>query len=204
MTLTRSTCSSKSRCTRCRVRGTEGGWTLRNATASPSGVARIQTSVGSDAGSPFSGWTLRKSVMCRAPAHSSGSIRPSISTATAGVASKHPASQRSLQSDIVPNPCALSLGCEQALAGCIVGARAVHNDRNIVGDTARSQRRVGEIEDTKLRMAQSLGPELRNIELALAPEASEQRTVPGKCTRECQQFGRARVTCSLCAELCDC
>ena len=46
MTLTRSTCSSKSRCTRCWVRGTEAGCVLRNATARPSGVARIQASVG--------------------------------------------------------------------------------------------------------------------------------------------------------------
>ena len=36
-----------------------------------------------DAGSPFSGWTLRKSLTCCASRHSSGSMRPSISTAWA-------------------------------------------------------------------------------------------------------------------------
>ena len=72
---------------------------LRKATARPSGVARIQASVGSEAGSPFSGWTLRKSVTCRASAHSWASMRPSISTAAAGAASRHAASERALHSE---------------------------------------------------------------------------------------------------------
>ena len=85
--LTRSTCSPKSRWTRWRVRGTDAGCRLRKATARPSGVASTQASVCSDAGSPESGWTLRKSTTWRAPAHSAGSMRPSTSIAAAGPAS---------------------------------------------------------------------------------------------------------------------
>ena len=66
---------------------TPAGWVLRKAMASPSGVDRIQASVGCGAGPRLSGWVRRKSLTCSAPAHSCGSMRPSISTAAAGITS---------------------------------------------------------------------------------------------------------------------
>jgi hypothetical protein len=75
--LLRSTCACSSRRIFWRVRGTLAGCTFRNAIARPSGVARIQASVGWEAGAPVSGWVMRKSVTCCAPCHSAGSILPS-------------------------------------------------------------------------------------------------------------------------------
>src|SRR5688500_12328278 len=85
--LTRSTWASKSRCTGCRLRGTSGGMLTRQATARPSGVARIQPSTGCAGAAPVSGCTTLKSVTRCAPCHSAGSMRPSISTACTGTVS---------------------------------------------------------------------------------------------------------------------
>jgi hypothetical protein len=60
--------------------GTLAGWVFRKPIARPSGVARIQASVGYGLGAPVSGSVRRKSVTCSAPAHSAGSIFPSMVT----------------------------------------------------------------------------------------------------------------------------